>query len=95
MYSVPTLASTLGVSTTPVREALLELARIGLVEPMRNRGFRVVAPSLAQLRSLFDLREVLELYGVELVALKRKKDLAPLRLIAENIAKTVSSGSAS
>jgi DNA-binding GntR family transcriptional regulator len=95
MYSVPSLASALGVSTTPVREALLELARIGLIEPMRNRGFRVVAPSLAQLRSLFDLRELLELYGAEMVALKRKKDLAPLRLIADNVAKSVTSGSVS
>src|SRR4051794_18879717 len=65
MYSVPSLASALGVSTTPVREALLELARNGLIMPMRNRGFKVVAPTLAQLRNLFDMRELLELNAAE------------------------------
>ena len=74
MYSVPNLAAALGVSTTPVREALLELARNGLIEPMRNRGFKVVAPTLSQLRNLFDMRELLEVYAVELVALKRRKE---------------------
>ncbi len=82
MYSVPNLAATLGISTTPVREALLELARSGLIEPMRNRGFKVVAPTLSQLRNLFDMRELLEVYAVELVALKRRKDLSGLRHLA-------------
>ncbi|WP_027229643.1 GntR family transcriptional regulator [Phyllobacterium sp. UNC302MFCol5.2] len=89
MYSVPSLAVTLGVSTTPVREALLELARSGLIEPLRNRGFRVVAPTLAQLRNLFDMRELLEVYAAEVVALKRKKDLSSLKDAADYVAKTV------
>jgi DNA-binding GntR family transcriptional regulator len=92
MYSVPNLAATLGVSTTPVREALLELARSGLIEPMRNRGFKVVAPTLSQLRNLFDMRELLEVYAVELVALKRRKDLSGLRPLADNVAQAESSG---
>jgi DNA-binding GntR family transcriptional regulator len=92
MYSVPNLAATLGVSTTPVREALLELARSGLIEPMRNRGFKVVAPTLSQLRNLFDMRELLEVYAVELVALKRRKDLSGLRRLADDVARAESSG---
>lgn len=89
MYSVPSLATTLGVSTTPVREALLELARGGLIEPLRNRGFKVVAPTLAQLRNLFDIRELLEVYAAEIVAMKRRKDLGNLRRLAEDVAGTV------
>jgi DNA-binding GntR family transcriptional regulator len=92
MYSVPNLAATLGVSTTPVREALLELARSGLIEPMRNRGFKVVAPTLSQLRNLFDMRELLEVYAVELVALKRRKDLSGLRHLADEVGRAESSG---
>lgn len=73
MYSVPALAAELGVSTTPVREALLELARAGLIEPLRNRGFKVVAPTLQNLRDLFDLRELLEVRAAELFASKPRK----------------------
>ncbi len=89
MYSVPSLAAALGISTTPVREALLELARGGLIEPMRNRGFKVVTPTLAELRNLFDIRELLELNAAEIVALKRRKDLTELRRIADHVAETV------
>jgi DNA-binding GntR family transcriptional regulator len=89
MYSVPTLAASLGVSTTPVREALLELSRSGLIEPVRNRGFKVVEPSLVELRNLFDLREVLELHAATLVARKPDKDLSEIIPWAEDIARAV------
>jgi DNA-binding GntR family transcriptional regulator len=89
MYSVPALAASLGVSTTPVREALLELTRAGLIEPIRNRGFKVVEPTLSELRNLFDLREVLELHAASVVARKVKKDLTGLYRWAEDIARAV------
>lgn len=87
MYSVPTLASDLGVSTTPVREALLELARNGLIEPMRNRGFKVVEPTVQELRDLFDMRELLEVRAAEIVAAapKAKKKLSGLTALADDI----------
>ncbi|MGY4504061.1 DNA-binding GntR family transcriptional regulator [Bradyrhizobium sp. GM24.11] len=88
MYSVPTLAASLGVSSTPVREALLELARNGLIEPMRNRGFKVVEPTLTELRNLFDLREVLELHAATIVARKRK-NLKGLVRFADEVARAV------
>jgi DNA-binding GntR family transcriptional regulator len=89
MYSVPTLAASLGVSTTPVREALLELVRGGLIEPVRNRGFRVIEPSLTELRNLFDLRELLELHAASIVAAKPKKNLKELSHFADEIARAV------
>jgi len=89
MYSVPSLAVSLGVSSTPVREALLELSRSGLVEPMRNRGFKVVEPSLTELRNLFDMREVLELHAAVLVAANSPRDLPTVRDSADQIAKAV------
>jgi DNA-binding GntR family transcriptional regulator len=91
MYSVPLLAASLGVSTTPVREALLELARGGLIEPMRNRGFRVVEPSIDELRNLFDVREVIELHAVRLVARDEiRRRLEGLEIIADEVARAVS-----
>ncbi|WP_206018970.1 GntR family transcriptional regulator [Salinicola acroporae] len=63
LYSVPALAAELDVSTTPVREALLELANAGLVEPIRNRGFRVSQLTVSELEDIFDMRELLELHA--------------------------------
>jgi DNA-binding GntR family transcriptional regulator len=91
MYSVPTLAASLGVSSTPVREALLELTRSGLIEPLRNRGFKVVEPTLMELRNLFDLREVLELHAASLVARKPKRELDGLYSWAKDIDRAVKS----
>lgn len=60
IYSAPTLAENLGVSATPVREALLDLAAEELVEPVRNRGFRVIGLSDRDIDDIFELRQMLE-----------------------------------
>ncbi|WP_300007670.1 GntR family transcriptional regulator [Pseudonocardia sp.] len=54
------LADRLGVSRTPVREALSRLAAEGLVEIVPNRGARVSSWSVAELEEVFDLRAALE-----------------------------------
>jgi DNA-binding GntR family transcriptional regulator len=54
------LAERLGVSRTPVREALTRLAAEGLVEITPNRGARVSRWTVAELEDVFDLRAVLE-----------------------------------
>jgi DNA-binding GntR family transcriptional regulator len=68
LYSVPRLATELGVSATPVREALLDLAREGLLEPVRNRGFRVVALSVSELKDIYAIRTMLEVPSIAEIA---------------------------
>ena len=68
IYSAPSLAARLGVSATPVREALLDLANEGLVEPIRNRGFRVIVLDDDDLDEIFELRTLLEVPSVRRVA---------------------------
>jgi DNA-binding GntR family transcriptional regulator len=89
MYSVPTLAAELGVSTTPVREALLELSHGGLIAPVRNRGFRVEATSLEDLTNGFALRELLERFAMVSLAEKRLTDTDELRRLADDVAAAV------
>lgn len=59
-YSVYQLAELLGVSRSPVREALLRLAEAGLVDIARNRGFRVVLPTAHDVEEIFEIRLALE-----------------------------------
>lgn len=57
------LADRLGVSRTPVREALRDLAADGLVEVLPNRGARVAQWSAADLDEIYELRALLESHG--------------------------------
>jgi DNA-binding GntR family transcriptional regulator len=61
IHSAPALAARMGVSVTPVREALLELTYRGMVTQVRNRGFRIVAHSPADLDAALELRLLVEL----------------------------------
>jgi DNA-binding GntR family transcriptional regulator len=56
------LAQQLNVSKTPVREALVRLRQIGLVEPDGRRGGRVVRPSREAIEHTYELREALETF---------------------------------
>jgi DNA-binding GntR family transcriptional regulator len=60
LHSVQTLATQLGVSRTPVREALIKLAQQGMVRFERNRGVRVLQTSVHDLEEVFALRLLLE-----------------------------------
>ncbi|KKI22375.1 MULTISPECIES: GntR family transcriptional regulator [unclassified Leucobacter] len=60
LVSAPTLGQALGVSATPVREAMMDLAREGLVETIKNKGFRVTAMSQSDLDDLAEIRLLVE-----------------------------------
>ena len=61
------LAEELGVSRTPVREALHKLEQDGLIEPLESRGFCIPSNSLEEVEDLFDLRTVLEGYTLRVI----------------------------
>lgn len=60
VYSAPALGARLGVSATPVREAMQDLARDGMVEVVPNTGFRVTEVTAVELDQLAELRLLLE-----------------------------------
>jgi DNA-binding GntR family transcriptional regulator len=60
VVSEASVARRLAVSKTPVREALLRLQSVGLVEPDAGRGLRIVMPSEDAIRDAYEVRQVLE-----------------------------------
>lgn len=60
LHSVQSLATRLHVSRTPVREALIQLARQGMVEFARNRGVRILERSPEDVAEIFQVRRLLE-----------------------------------
>ncbi|MER5766187.1 GntR family transcriptional regulator [Streptomyces sp. NPDC001985] len=60
----------LGVSRTPVREALRRLSAEGLVEPSGKRGLVVTQVHDRDVRSLFELRACLEAQAAQLAAVR-------------------------
>ncbi|MQA98400.1 MAG: FCD domain-containing protein [Streptosporangiales bacterium] len=58
------LAAQLGVSKTPVREALIRLARSGLVSMNPNRGVTVRDIDVQELRAVYEVRLQLEPWSV-------------------------------
>lgn len=61
------LAKELGVSRTPVREALHKLEQDGLIEPTGGRGFCIPRDSREEIEDLFQIRTVLEGYALKLI----------------------------
>jgi len=61
------LAKSMGVSRTPVREALHKLESEGLVKPLESRGFSVARDSREEMEDLFDIRAALEGYAIRMI----------------------------
>jgi DNA-binding GntR family transcriptional regulator len=80
------LAAAIGVSRTPVREALRRLHAEGLVDFVANRGAYVLNWDKSDVDEVFGLRMVLESFGAEVAATRRSAEqLAQLRDLAERM----------
>lgn len=78
------LAAELGVSRTPVHEALLRLAADGLVEDLASRQARVARFTRQDLANIYEVRRILEPAAAELAAAKMTgEQLAELRAAAD------------
>ncbi|WP_410014804.1 GntR family transcriptional regulator [Sodalis sp. C49] len=73
IYSASALAEELGVSNSPVREAMLTLVNQGLMETVRNRGFRVVHFSDKERHNVYELRLLLEVPSMAKLARLRPR----------------------
>ncbi len=68
------LADDLGMSRTPVREALIRLHEEGLVELIPRRGMRVVPLSPEDMREIYEVLTALEVAAVELASQRSLTD---------------------
>ncbi len=84
-----TLAQEIGVSRTPIREALFRLEHEGIVEIIPRRGAFVVKQSKDDIIEIMQIREVLEALTVRLATpLLEKSDILKLRSCLETLRAT-------
>ncbi len=72
------IAEEMGLSRTPVRQALYKLVEKGLVEAKHNRGFRVRIFSIDDVKDLYMFREALETLAVRQTAVNMSPEKAAL-----------------
>lgn len=98
VLSIDSLAEDLGVSPTPVREALAKLSAQGLVENARNKKARVAPVSEEDILQTYEVRKLLEPYATSQAAKKiaedskLKAELESLRNLAQEIHKVADEG---
>lgn len=77
------LAETMGISRTPIREAMHKLEREGLLSKLPNSGFIVIGLTREDIEETFGIRRVLESYAARLAATKHSEE--ELALLEEKI----------
>jgi DNA-binding GntR family transcriptional regulator len=93
LYSAPALGERFGVSATPVREAMLDLARDGFVVAERNRGFRVAEMSEVDLDEICQIRLLLEVPStVQVAKIIEPEVIDELSVIADEIVAAAARG---
>lgn len=71
---VQPLAKELGISRTPVREAMIRLEREGFVEEADGKKFKVSEITLKSILEIHEIRELIELHTVAKAAANRTSD---------------------
>lgn len=86
-----TLAAELGISRTPVREALIRLQQEGLVEVIPRHGMRVLPVSPADMKDIYEMLTALEAMAAELVVRRAPAaaELQPLVDATRDMAKAL------
>ncbi|MEU9406875.1 GntR family transcriptional regulator [Streptomyces sp. NPDC048281] len=93
VYSAPALGERFGVSATPVREAMQQLALEGAVEVVPNRGFRVVERGARELAELAEVRALIEVpVMLRLARSVPAERWAALRPLAEESVRVAATG---
>lgn len=89
------LAKELGLSLTPVREALIELANEGLVEISPHRGARVAELGLTGLSDVYQTRAILEPAATRIAVPNLDKDaISQLKTLHKGFLRAVEEGDA-
>ena len=83
----PQVADVLGMSRTPVREALLRLENEGLVSMIPRRGMYVVPLSHDDMRDIYDVLAALESMAAELLARRgpSEREVSPMEASLEEM----------
>jgi DNA-binding GntR family transcriptional regulator len=80
------IAQALGVSRSPVREAVVHLANEGLIKLHLQRGAFVREFDMREVRELYEVREAVEVKAVRLAAERAgEEDLAELREFLDSV----------
>ena len=74
-FNIDQLARDLGVSNTPIREAMARLERLGLVDIIPYCGPKIKRLNVSQLTDLYEVRIALEELAVRLVAQSEDPDV--------------------
>lgn len=85
------LAAELGISRTPLREALIRVQKEGLIEIIPRHGMRVLPVSATDMKEIFQVLTALESYAVELVARRKPapSELKPLVYATRNMTRAL------
>ena len=81
------LVEELGVSRTPLREALIRLQQEGLVEVVPRHGMRVLPLSARDMEEIYQILSALESSAAEILAARKPsaKELAPLKAATQDM----------